>query len=319
MFKRHHQILAAILVVQIALSVFVFWPTSSAVAEQEPLFPDVQADDITALTIENAEGASIQLVQETGDWVLPEADDYPANGSKVTSFLEKVVGLQTGQVVASSEASHKRLQVSPDDFVGYVAFETSDGAEYALYLGSSPRYGAMHFRLEGQDEAYLTNDLTTYDANPDVASWIDTTYVSVPQQEVVKVALENANGEFVFEKGDEGTWTMEGLAADETLDATKIAGVLRQVAALRMTEPLGKEELSDYGLDEPSAIATIETMTDTVTINVGAKAPEGGGYVVSASTSPYYVRVAEANVKALVENGREAFLKQPPTPTPEAQ
>ena len=318
MFKRHHQILAAILVVQIALSVFVFWPTSSAIAEQEPLFPDVQADDITALTIENAEGSSTRLVQETGEWVLPEADDYPANGNKVTSFLEKLLGLQTGQVVASSAASHKRLQVSPDDFVGRVAFETSDGTEYVLYLGSSPRYGAMHFRLKGQDEAYLTNDLTTYDANADVASWIDTTYVSVPQQDIVKLTLENANGEFLFEKGDEGTWTMDGLAADEMLDETKVTGVLRQVAALRMTEPLGREKLSDYGLDEPSAIATIETMTDTVTINVGATA-EGGGYVVSASTSPYYVRVAEANVKALVENDRETFLKQPPTPTPEAQ
>jgi hypothetical protein len=31
------------------------------------------------------------------------------------------------------------------------------------------------------------------------------------------------------------------------------------------------------------------------------------------------VEVAEANVKALVENGREDFIKQPSTPTPEAQ
>jgi hypothetical protein len=318
MFKRHHQILAAILVLQIALGVFVFWPKPAVVAEREPLFPDVEAGDVTALTIENAEGTSIRLEQQTGEWVLPEADDYPANGDKITSFLEKVVGLQTGQVVASSDASHQRLQVSPDDFVRRIVFETSDGAEQTLYLGSSQQRGAMHFRLEGQSDTYMTNDMTTYEANPDPATWIDPIYVSVPQQDVNRMTVENANGEFVFEKGDEGAWKMEGLDADETLDGTKVTGILRQVASLRMTEPLGKEEQSDYGFDEPSAIATVETMTDTVTLQVGAKVSDGG-YAVSASTSPYYVEVAEANVKALVENGREDFIKQPSTPTPEAQ
>lgn len=319
MFKRHHQILAAILVFQVALGVFIFWPKPTTVAERAPLFPDLEAEAITALTVEDAEGASVYLELQTGEWVLPEADDYPASSDKINTFLERLLELQTAQVVASGEASHRRLQVSPDEFARRIAFETANGVEHTLYLGSSQQRGATHFRLEGQSETYLTNDVTTYEASVQPSTWIDPTYVSVPRQDVNRMTVENANGEFVFEKDDEGAWTMEGLEADETLDEAKVTGILQQFASLRMTAPLGEEEQPGYGLDEPSAIATVETMTDTVTLQVGAKLAEGGGYVVSASTSPYYVEVAEANVKALVENGREDFIKQPPTPTPEMQ
>ena len=37
-------------------------------------------------------------------------------------------------------------------------------------------------------------------------------------------------------------------------------------------------------------------------------------YVVKSSESPYYVHVSEPSVRALVENGRDAFLQEPPTP-----
>ena len=55
----------------------------------------------------------------------------------------------------------------------------------------------------------------------------------------------------------------------------------------------------------------------TYTLRVGAKF-DGTNYAVKASESPYYVAVAEFNVKPLIENDRAAFLQEP-TPTPTAQ
>lgn len=317
MIKRHHQILAGILVAQIVLSVVVFWPRPSTAGQREPLFPDLEAGDVTALTIEDAEGNVVKLEKATGEWVLPEADDYPAKADDVESVVEKLVALSTGRLVTSSDTSHRRLQVSPDEFARRISFETGEGAEHIVYLGYSPQYGSVHFRLEGQDETYLTNELSTYDVNATAAAWIDPTYQTAAQEDVNRMTLENANGTFVFEKEGEDTWTMADLSADETLDQTQVTALLRRATSVRMIEPLGTEELPPYGMEDPNALVTLETVEKTVTLRVGAKDPDDASYVVKSSESDYYVAVAETSVTALVENGRDAFLKEPSTPTPE--
>ncbi len=317
--KRHNQILAGVLAVQIILSVVVFWPRSSSAVEREPLFPDLQADDVVALTITDADGNSISLRKVTGDWTLPDADDYPAQADKIGPLLDKIAGLTTGRLVTRTDASHKQLQVAQDDFVRRVEFETTDGTRHILYLGSSPSYGATHFRVDGQSETYLTDAITSWDVNASASSWVDTAYLSVPQADVTRMTLENGNGAFTFVRDDEGNWTMEGLAAEETVAEDQVAAVVRQAASVNMTQPLGKEERVAYGMGEPSAVVTLETANRTVTLRVGAKDSDDNSYVVISSESPYYVRVAEFSVKSLVENTRDDFIQTPPTPTAESE
>jgi hypothetical protein len=316
--KRHNQILAGILVIQIILSVFVFWPKSAATGASEPLFSDLEAGDIVALTIMDADDNSIQLEKVGEDWVLPEADDYPATVDKITPLLDKIVALTTSRLVTRTDASHKRLQVSSDDFVRRIDFETADKVKRTLYLGSSPSYGATHLRLDGQSETYLTDELSTWETKADAASWVDTAYLSVPQDDITKMILENANGTFTFTKDDEGTWTMDGLVADETLDEAKVTSLIQRAASVNMTSPLGKGELAAYGVNQPNAVATLETGDKTITLRVGAQDPDDKSYVVISSESPYYVRVSEYGVKDLVEKTRDDFFQEPPTPTPEA-
>jgi hypothetical protein len=321
MTKRHNQILAGLLIIQIILSVIVLWPKPTSAVESEPLFPALVngngASDIVALTITDNEGNSTTLRRVTGNWVLPDADDYPAQESKITPLLEKIVALDTSRLVTRTDASHKRLQVKADDFVRRIEFETGEGARHTLYLGSSPRYGATHFRLDGQSETFLTNEITAWDTNGTPSSWVDTTYLDIPQDQVAQWTLENANGTFIFTKDGEGNWTMDGLAEDETLAETRVTAALRQAVFLNLTAPLGKENLATYGMDEPRAVATIETADQVVTLRVGAQDPEDKSYTVISSESPYYVQVSEFSVQNLVENTRDDFLEVPPTPAPE--
>jgi hypothetical protein len=316
--KWYDRILAGILVLQIILSVVVFWPRSAVTGASEPLFPDLEAGDIAALSIVDADGNSIVLRQVSGDWVLPDADDYPAQADKITPLLDKIVGLTTGRLVTRTDASHKRLQVAPDDFVRRIDFEAAGGAKHALYLGSSPTYGATHFRVGGQSETYLTSDISTWEAKADAASWVDTAYLSVPQDDITKMTLENSNGTFTFVKGDEDNWAMDGLAADETLDESKVTTLIQRAATVSMIQPLGKEEQAAYGMDEPNAMVTLETGDRTITLRVGAQDTTDNSYVVISSESPYYVRVSEYSVKDFVEKAHDDFLQLPPTPIPEA-
>jgi hypothetical protein len=312
MIKRHHQILVGILIVQVVLSVLVFWPRPTTAGQREPLFPDLEAGDVSALTIEDAEGNIVTLEKAAGEWVLPEADDYPVRAEDVTSFLEKLVALSTGRLVTSSDTSHRRLQVSPDEFARRISFETGDGTGHTVYLGSSPQYGSAHFRLDGQSETYLTSELSTFDVNATVSTWIDPSYPTAAQEEVNRMTLENANGTFEFEREEDDTWTLADLGEDETLDQAQVTAMLRRTTSVRMREPLGTEERPSYGMEDPNAVVTLETEEKTVTLRVGTKDSDDAGYVVKSSGSDYYV-VVDTSVSTLVENGRDAFLKTPPT------
>lgn len=315
--KRHNQILAGILALQIVLSVVVLWPRSAATGESEAVLPDLKAEDIVGLTITDANGDSIALRQVTGNWVLPNADDYPARADTVTAFLDKLVGLTTARLVTRTTASHKQLQVSADDFVRRIDLEISGGKKNTLYLGSFPAYGATHFRVDGQGEIYLTDAISTWETNVTFATWIDTSYVDIPQADISKMTLENANGKFTFTQDSEGNWAMEGLAADETLDQTNLESLVWQATSVSIKSPLGKQDLPGYGMDAPGAVVTLETADRTITLRVGAQDPTDSSYVVISSESAYYVQVSEYNVKDLVEKTREDFLPLPPTPTPE--
>ncbi len=328
--NRLNQILVGILVLQLVVAAVILWPRPAASGEGGSLFPGVEAEHIVGLTITSGGGQTIRLVKHdggsasptAGGWVLPEADDYPVQEGKVPPVLDKIVGLKAEGLVTQTSGSHRRLKVAEDSFERLVEFELDDGTRYRLYVGTSPRYSVTHIRAEGQDEVYLTSELSAQDAGVEAANWVDRTYLEIPQDQIVAVTLENENGRFEFIKEGE-TWTMNGLAEDETLDQASVTTLANRAALTTMVEPLGKEEKDSYGLREPSAVVVIRTHSDeggdrTYTLSVGAKDPEDNSYVILSSESPYYVRVSEFAVRDLVENTRDEFLVLPPTPTPEA-
>jgi len=148
---------------------------------------------------------------------------------------------------------------------------------------------------------------------------VDTQYFSVDKDQMATLTLENENGRFEFEKDDAGTWTMKGLAADETLNQNNVKGLASRAASVRMLRPLGKETQDDYGLDSPSATVTVETKDDegnvkTYSLQVGAQSEEDNSYVVTSSESPYYVRVSSHIVQDFTQKTRDNFLELPPTP-----
>jgi hypothetical protein len=315
--KRHNQILSAVLALQIVLVAAVFWPRSAASGgEGRPLLGDLEAADVIALTVEDADGNRIKMSKEAGQWVLPEAGNFPCEESKVTGLLDKLVALTADRLVTRTSASHARLQVARDDFLRRIDVETADGKTITLFLGSSPSYGATHVRLLEQDETYLTDELPTWEANTSASSWVNTSYVSVPRDDITSVTLQNVNGEWTFEKSADGTWPLLGLAGNEEQDTAAVDTIINRVSSMSLLRPLGKEDTAAYGLDQPQAFVTMQTADKTITLQVGAKFLEDNSYVVKSSESPYYVRVSEYAVKDLVEKTREGFIKPPPTPTP---
>ena len=316
--KRTQQILSAVLVLQMVLIAVVFWPRGSVSGDESRLLLDgIETADVVALTITDVDGRTIEIRRGVdGGWMLPDSGEYPVQDEKVTALLDKLVAINTGRLVTRTAASHKRLQVATDDFMRQIAVETADGKRRVVYLGSSPSYGTIHVRAEGENEAYLTNEVSTWEANATVASWIDTTYLAVPSEDLVALMLRNSNGEWSFEQDGEGHWTLVDLPEGEMLDESGVTSVVNQASRMSMVRPLGREADASYGLDQPAGTLTLQTAERTITVEIGAKSAEDNTYVVKSSESPYYVRVSEYSVQGLLENSREDFVLAP-TPVPE--
>jgi hypothetical protein len=320
--SRGNQILAILLVVQLALAAVVLWPRSASTAGGEPLFPGLEADQVVRVTIADGEGERIELTRNAGQWGLAEADNYPCQEDAVDDIIGKVAAITTDRLITRTPASHKRLQVADGDYARLVELELADGAVHQLYLGTSPSYGMAHVRAAGEDAVYLASDLSSTDVNASASAWVDTLYLSVPGDQIVGLTLENGNGMFEFQKGEGGAWTMVGLSADETANANNVESLANRVSSVRMLRPLGTEAQEEYGLQDPSAVVLIRTQDEAGAIevtrlHVGSRSDEDGSYVVKTSKSAYYVRVAEYTAGDLVDKMREDFLELPPTATPQ--
>jgi hypothetical protein len=317
--NRRNQILSAVLAVQLVLAAVVFWPRSTAAgAEAGPLLGNFSPGDVVSVTIKDAQGNHITLAKDSGSWVLPEADNFPANGEKVSSLLDNIGNLQTNRLVTRTQSSQKRLQVADDDFVRLVDLKLADGQTHKVYLGSSPSSGATHVRADNQSETYLTADVRTYDVGATSATWIDTQYYTVPTTTTLSVSLKNANGEFEFDQTSEGTWALKGLAGDEQFNQSTFDTLLAQATSLRMVEPIGKQEQPSFGLDKPQALVTLKAQDGkTYTLTIGAKGEDNNNYVAKWSESPYYVRVAQYTAETFVNKTRDDFIEPPATATPQ--
>jgi len=318
--NKQNRILAAILALQVVLSLVVFWPEKS-VARGQPLFGDLSVDQIVRFSVGDTTGAKIQIANGPEGWALPDMDDYPVLEDKVRALLEKIVGVQTDRLVTRTGDSHKRLRVTDDDYERLVEFELADGSQHKLYLGTSPSYQVMHVRADDQAEVYLALGLSTADAGTAVSAWVDTSYFSVTQDQIVAITLDNQNGHFEFSKDAADVWTMVNLPAGETLLPNNVASLATRVSSLRMMRPLGKEEQPSYSMEDASATVTIVTRDDqgnekTYVVRVGALLEDEKGYVVKSATSPYYVLIADYTVGDLTERTLQDFIQVPATPTP---
>jgi hypothetical protein len=318
--SKLNRVLAVALALQIVILAVVYWPESS-VASGEPLYAGLEADQIVALTIRDATGAEVRLAKGPAGWGLPDAGDFPVEEGKVEELLNQIVGLRADRLVTRTAESHARLQVAEDEFQRRIEFELEDGTRHELYLGSSPSFNVLHVRPGDRGEVYLALGVTVSDAGTTPASWINPTYFSVPQDEIVGLTLENGNGQFQFEKDDGGNWTMLNLPAGETLLENNVTSLVTRISSVRMTRPLGREEDASYGLDDPSARVTAVTRDaegheTTYVLRVGASLEGENGYVVKSATSPYYVLVAGFSVQDLIERTMQDFIEVPPTPGP---
>jgi hypothetical protein len=301
----------------------VFWPRGGEVQAGEALLADLDTTQVTRLIIDDADGNSITLVKSGGIWVLTDADDYPALADKIEEMLQNLAKIETNRLITQTAASHERLGVAADEYERRIKIEGPGGESAVLYVGTSSGVSATHVRLEGQDEVFLTGEINSFEVDASPSNWIDTSFLSLPGDQVTGMILENANGNFEFEKdGVNGEWSLIDMPEGRELDSSKVTSLANQLSNLQMLRPVGKQDQTEYGFGQPNAIVTILTneendATTTYSIEVGGISTEGDNYYVRSSESDYIVLIASSSLGDLVNDTQEDFFQELPTPTPE--
>ncbi len=310
--------LATLVAVQLVLVAVVFLlPRGSTAATDAPLLPDLSVDAANALTIADDTGESITLAREGDGWVLPDADNYPANGGSIEALIEQIGELEADTVIAESAGSHARLQVGEEDFARRVDLSLDGGDGETLFIGSTAGGGASHMRAGDSDTVYLSDGISAFDVNATAAAWIDPTFFSVAQPDVQMLTLTNISGTVELVRGADGAFTLIDLTAGETVDEASLSSLLTTLSNVSMVEPIGLAVEQGFNADLGGAGATVtvetqdaEGATATQTLQIGEPL-ENGNYVATSSESEYAVEIAPFTVEPLLTSARSDFLVQP--------
>ncbi len=333
-------LLLLVALVQAALVGYMFWNQNRTVTvSTAPLIAEeLSLDDVHTISMSDADGEVVNLAQQNGEWVLPDAGEYPVTASNVTNLFSKLQDIDSRTVIASNKASYKRLQVADDDFVRKIDLDFADGKKQSFYLGSSPSASSIHVRSSTSDSVYLSNDINSFDVRTNSGNWVDTNYLTLISNEIIELELKNAQGDFSFTRSEDGTWQLAGLPADAELDSSAVDSLINKVSSVRMIRPLGKTAEDSYNVAEPQAEVTITTATELVPeseeATESAEASENGvaepeveiernsykliiaanigdeGYVAKRDASDYYVLLSSFNAEDFVTKGQIDFLVQ---------
>jgi hypothetical protein len=318
--NRFQQILIGVLIVQVALSVFLLWP-HQAVSNAELLLGGMTKDQVVSLTIADGKGVSSTFARADAGWVLPDRDNFPADSIKLEGMLDNLAKIKMDRLVTQTVDSQARLKVAADDFATRVTLNLSDGSSKIIYLGTQAGVGANNVRLDGDNNVYLTNVISSYEVGANAGAWIDTTYLQLEYADMSYLNFTNSLGVNEFQKGADGSWTMSGLVGDETFNPNNLTSMLNRLAIVSMAEPLGKENKAEYGMDAPLAVINVRTEnavngSQDITLTVGALNTETNQYYLKSSASEYYVTIPNYSVETFITRSKVDFLTVHSTPTP---
>lgn len=343
MLSRSNLTLIALLVVQlILLAISVVTSAGTEARPVEPIVAGISAADIEIMSFTDDLDNEVKLARREEGWVLPDADDFPVDGAKVEEVLDKIGRLDTRRLVATNRANFARLEVGDVDFRRRISLESADGKS-ELYLGGSGGADTVYVRRADEDNVYLGVGLNSWELSTQVSNWVDTSYVFLPQEDVLEISVSNAAGSFRFVRAGDGL-TYADLAEGEEFNDTKLPIILRNAASIRMLAPLGLEAQEEYGLEEAQVTVEVRyrelvVVEEPAESAAGSEAEEGDeersageieqaepeyreasyrltfgaeledGVVLRSSDAEYYVLVRDTVFNAFNDLRREDLVK----------
>lgn len=232
------KVLGLLLLVQVAL-IGAIWFSDQLF--DEGATPFLTFDATAVQTIEIAEtGQEIEIERLSGDdassvWQLP--DGLPADNTKVNDFIDKLLEAGTADwAVAKTDSAKTRFEVADDNYQRHIRLlEDEEDALAEFYLGTSPGFGKVHMRLQGEDDIYSVN-FANHEAPADISDWVDKSLLQ-PKGRLQFVSRTDApKGGWRLDNRKAGWKVKQGAGVVPTLDQSLVSDFVNNFKNLYVTE-----------------------------------------------------------------------------------
>ncbi len=323
--NRINTALVALLVAQVAWIALSRLGADEAVGfERALVVADLVAEEILAVDIASGdESVRLERRSPDADWTVASADGWRADGEKVDRTLGEVLGLETADLIATSEDHHVDLQVADGEYERRLSLTSASGTKEVVF-GTAASGSGVHVRRGGETDVFAARDFSTWKLGTAPNSWIDRTYLELPRDRVGEVVIEAAE-RWVFRRVEDA-WTV--AVGDAEPVAAKQAGVdsiLGKLERLTLSEVVGTTDPAPAdgqvrvvasltgGPDGPARAVTLRLVPKPAEPDPDAdpdaepKAPER--WLLRADSQTHTVEVGRWAVRPLVELDLSAVVE----------
>ena len=233
-------ITVAALAVLSAIAFFVRRPAPPPSADprlNQPLVDQSTIEKAAKLRLSDA-GKSITLTRQSdGTWRVADYYDFPADFSKLSSFVGNLTDAKLQRLVTSNPDRIARLEFKDTKIE---LLDASDTTLWSVTLGKQAESGGGRFvRFGDEQKAFLANLSAWLDTT--AKNWADSSLVRLKPEDIAKIEL-GAPTELTFTRDTkDAAWTSHQTAESKTAeskvpDSAKLSSLLTSLTGLRFSD-----------------------------------------------------------------------------------
>lgn len=238
----------AILAVLSAIAFFVQRPAPPPSADPrlgQALVERATAEKAAKLQLSD-QGKTVTLVRQAdGSWRVPGYYDFPADFSKLSSFVGSLTDAKLQRLVTSNPERIARLEFKATKIE---FLDAADKSLWSVTLGKTPENGSGRYvRFGAEPKAFLSDLNAWLEVEP--KNWVNTELLTVKPDEVAKIEVPFAEGGglTISRPKKDDAWAADKTPAGQRVKADKVSALVSSFNNVRFTDTAN--------LDDPNVTA----------------------------------------------------------------
>ena len=203
-------------------------------ADDKRIFPELTADLVTTLAIQNAAGR-LRMMRTNGTWRLQSPVDYPAEETNISALLENLAQLRyQGEPASSSEENQSNLDLYGLESPAQSIILVGDGVSLQLQVGDSESAVTFVQRSDSK-RIYTVPAQTLKPLARDVDYWRNSKVFPHPVSQINDFIFNGDGRVHLKRSADGAAWQMVEPTPGARLYQDALSIFFQQLAELRVS------------------------------------------------------------------------------------
>jgi hypothetical protein len=276
-----------------AASLYLYYNSDQDTQSQSALI-NISRQDINGIEISDSE-TTILVKKHNDQWQFSDWHQLPVNQAKLEAILKNLSELKSGWPIATTESSHQRFEVAEDKFQRRIKLMQDDKPVVEFFLGTSPGFRKVHFRVQGDNKVYSV-PLNTYDFPTKNNDWLWKQLLAV--QHIKSIDAKD----FSLHKKEQD-WHFKD-DTDTAVDQEQAKQLVQAFNGLTVTS------LVDNEVDLSSAEKISYTITNDSQYTLNFYHKEGDYFVQRNDFEPLIFKLTQFEYQRFADVSRDSLVKK---------